>query len=411
MHFSLGERSQALEFIRDAVAKPHVRRGRIVVAWAREAGVGLLYTAIKEQLRNVDLVVGMAGRGTSAEAIAQLRSIARRVYVYHKHHRQTFHPKVYLFDSGETLPAHATLLVGSSNLTAGGLVQNTEGNLMFKLSPASQHSDELLYLNITNQIDALIASPYCEEITTDNRIEDLLRDRYLSTEKELRRKRLSDDFSVGRRGTLRQKPEAPPPPIPEFSLPPLARTFHEPPINVPDQAIPIPADVSRLQATDAFYVRTLTKNDINKLRRQTPGTAEWDIGTTARDAMPSFWGWPDSYKLVTRQKERLEWESLGLLQSSVTGSTTKNVNILFWYREQRDGHAAEHRIRISPRATLTSSVPPDFDERSLVVIERLPVGQRATFLVKLIVSNDIEYKHFEAYLRHKRPKHKYGYGP
>ena len=77
MTFILGPGHSAYDFLREVPARLEIRNGSIVVAWARRSGVGLLYSAMGESLRNVDVIVGMANRGTSAEALALLLSISR----------------------------------------------------------------------------------------------------------------------------------------------------------------------------------------------------------------------------------------------------------------------------------------------------------------------------------------------
>ena len=413
MEFILGPSSPALGFLRQVPAQFEIHNGVILVGWARQAGVGLLYSALAEYLHNVDVVVGMAGRATSAEALALLRALSRRTFVYHKHHRQTFHPKLYMFDDGGVPPFDAALLVGSSNLTGGGLFQNIEGNLISRLRPSSREEDKAVYNSVVEEVEGLLTSPFCEQIITNERIHELLQDQYISTERALTRKRARESSEAARRAQRRQRPEAPPPPLPHFTLPQLEVSFAtadgeetglelaatgEPPLVIADP-------------TEQFYVRTLTANDVNKLHGLTPGTAEWDIGETARDVAPLFWGWPDKYETVVRRRERLEWKSTGVLRSTSTPGSGVKVDIVLWYREQRPGHAAEHRLRIGPRATLVDATPSDFDTTSLVVLERFPAGRPHTFLVHLLTSHDTEYEDYAQYLRHDRPQHQFGYGP
>lgn len=355
----------------------------------------------------------MSNRGTSAEALAYLRTMARRVFVYHKHHLQTFHPKLYLFDDGQSPPRDAALLVGSSNLTGGGLYQNIEGNLVAELRPAEREDDRSTYDSVVQDIASLQASPFCEQLNDDERIAQLLEDRYLSTEASLMRKRRSEDEGMARRGERRQRLEVPPPPLPKFSLPELHATFEEPD-NEATGAIVKPIGVQASIAsgpTEQFYVRTLTQNDVNKLRGRTPGTAEWDIGETARDARAAFWGWPDRYVSIVHRQPRLEWTVAGCLQSSLTGNKAIDVEISLWFREKRPGHAAEHRLRISPRSTLVNALPSGFDTTSLVVVERLPADRKHTFFVQLLTNQEAGYGDYSLYLTEKRPQHLYGYGP
>ena len=413
MQFLLGPGQSAYSFLQEVPKRLELLNGTIVVAWARRSGVGLLYSVLGDSLRHVDVVVGMANRGTSAEALALLRSISRRVFVYHKHHLQTFHPKVYFFDDGQSPPSDAVLLVGSSNLTGGGLYQNIEGNLALELRPSDQEGDRTTYDSVVQEVVGLQVSPFCEQLMDDERIRQLLQDRYISTEATLAQKRRRDNSEVARRGVRGQRPEAPPPPLPHFALPPLLVTFG----GVDEEGAGIESAHTQDQSlvafdpTEQFYVRTLTGNDVNKLRGLTPGTAEWDIGVTARNARPAFWGWPDRYANVVRTLPRLEWQVRGSLRSSLTGDEGVDVGISLWFREERPGHAAEHRLRIGPGPTLVSATPNSFDTTSLVVLERLPVGRTHTFFVQLLTRQDAGHDDYLPYLTQNRPRHRYGYGP
>ena len=413
MKFLLGPSRSAYSFIREVPNQFEVRNGVIVVAWARRSGVGLLHAALGERLQHLDVVVGMANGGTSAEALAHLRALSRRVFVYHKHHRQTFHPKVYLLDDGQSPPSDALLIVGSSNLTGGGLYQNIEGNLALGLRPADHEKDGETYDSVVQEVDGLLASPFCEQLVDDERIRQLLEDCYISNEAALARKRLRDYGETARRGERRQRPEAPPPPIPPLALPPLSVAFggfERRAIEV-EPANPEALALGGTDPTEQFYVRTLTANDVNKLHGVTPGTAEWDIGVTARNAQPAFWGWPDQYAEVVRTLPRLEWRTTGSLCSSLTGNQGIDVDISIWFREERPRHAAEHRLRIGPQSTLVNATPNSFDTTSLVVLERLPVGRTHTFIVQLLTEQDAVYDDYLLYLTEDRPRHRYGYGP
>ena len=413
MTFLLGPSHSAYSFLREVPTRFGVQNGVIVVAWARRSGVGLLHAALGESLRNVDVIVGMANRGTSAEALALLRSLSRRVFVYHKHHLQTFHPKIYLLDDGQSPPSDARLLVGSSNLTGGGLYQNIEGKLAVGLRPADHEKDKATYDSVIQEVGGLLVSPFCEQLVDDEQIRQLLEDRYVANEATLARKRLRDNREVARRGERRRRPEAPPPPLPPFAVPPLSVSFGglEKEETQLELAHTEGQALDGVDPTEQFYVRTLTANDINKLHGTTPGTAEWDIGVTARNAGPAFWGWPDRYVNVVRKLPRLEWSTTGSLRSSLTGHEGVDVEIAIWFREKRPGHAAEHRLRIGPRATLVDATPNDFGTNSLVVLERLPVGRTHTFIVQLLTEQDATYDDYLEYLTQNRPHHRYGYGP
>lgn len=414
MAFLLGPEKPALSFLRNIPNQFEPRNGFIMVAWARKSGVGLLHSVLQDYLSETDILVGMANRGTSVEALSYLRTLCRRVYVYHTHQFQTFHPKLYLFDTGESPPSEAILLVGSSNLTGGGLFQNIEGNYTLHLHPSDRVSDEEIYESVVDELTGLVDSPFSQQITTDEEIQDLLQDGYLSTESDLQRNRVvASNLSSDRRGQLNQNPAVTLPNLPEYNLPPLEFRFQDSGDQqpVPQAQNQIPTSPETQSSVERFYVRTLTENDVNKLMGLTPGTAEWDIGQTARDQSPLFWGWPTKYERVERQRVRLEWNCSGVLFSSSTSGLGVFVEIVLWFREQREGHAAEHRVRIGPRSRLLNAVPQGFNTNSLVVLERSPNSIIHDFKVHLLTSNDSNYELYSQFLQHNRPRHRYGYGP
>ncbi len=100
---------------------------KIAVAWAKRSGLGRVWDAIAEFRDNggkVLLVVGVSEGGATKEGLELALRAADESYVFHDPKR-TFHPKVYLASRG----GKRSLLVGSSNLTAGGLSWNYEASM------------------------------------------------------------------------------------------------------------------------------------------------------------------------------------------------------------------------------------------------------------------------------------------
>jgi HKD family nuclease len=108
----------------------------IAVAWARRAGARALFPALRAFARRGGLIritVGIDIEHTSREGLAQLLKLQKYgdvgLWIHHNELPYvTFHPKVYLFRNGEA----AKLIIGSQNLTAGGLALNTEAALEFE---------------------------------------------------------------------------------------------------------------------------------------------------------------------------------------------------------------------------------------------------------------------------------------
>jgi hypothetical protein len=100
------------------------------IAFVKASGVRHIAAALREFSRRgtVRLSVGVDLGGTSIEGLQALMSAVEGdggIWVFHNETHSTFHPKVYLFSN----PSRASLVVGSSNLTEGGLYANYEASL------------------------------------------------------------------------------------------------------------------------------------------------------------------------------------------------------------------------------------------------------------------------------------------
>lgn len=99
----------------------------IAVAWAKRSGLGRVkeqLTTFRENGGRVHIILGVSEGGATKEGLELALEHADVAHVFHDP-RRTFHPKVYL----ATGAGHQSLLVGSSNLTAGGLGWNFETSL------------------------------------------------------------------------------------------------------------------------------------------------------------------------------------------------------------------------------------------------------------------------------------------
>lgn len=431
MPLILGPTSSAIDAIRRIREAGGIERVTVLVAWARLNGVALFLNALVEDVVKARIVVGMAGAGTSAEALSYLREHCAEVHLFHKHHRQTFHPKVYCFDGPGNPPDMSHLMVGSSNLTGGGLFSNYEASLVSSVRPSSSNEDRETWDSVMAAFDEVTTSPYSERIDDDVRIQVLLDEGYLATEARLRRRGNEDGKSAVKQGVKRAKPEAPPPKLVVPMLPEAPFLFVEPVpaavfagdawVDVVEEPLPLGEPVVAPEpfiADGRFFVRTLTANDVAKIRGDQTGTFEPDLGMTARNSLPGFWGWPARYVFVTRkQKTRLEWAARGRAFSSVMPGGI-DVEVMQWVRAaraaapgQQRSHAAEHRLRIGPQPVFAQVLPPGFGVTSLVIIERLPEDEPHEYRVMLLAAGEPGYEDYSHYLVTTRPEHRFGYGP
>jgi PLD-like domain len=104
---------------------------RIVVAWAKRSGMRRAagdLGAVRDRGGKVLAIVGVSEGGATEQGLNALLNQTDESHVFHDAGR-TFHPKVYLAEADD----RALLLVGSNNLTAGGLAWNYEAGLWCEL--------------------------------------------------------------------------------------------------------------------------------------------------------------------------------------------------------------------------------------------------------------------------------------
>ncbi len=115
----------------------------IIVAFAKNSGV----LRIKDSLEKfrarggiVNVYVGIDLGVTSYEALTALLLYTNSLYVVHSENGQTFHTKIYQFSGKEK----GLIVVGSNNLTGGGLWTNFESSALIPIYITSTADSEIL---------------------------------------------------------------------------------------------------------------------------------------------------------------------------------------------------------------------------------------------------------------------------
>lgn len=130
----------------------NIKRVTLSVAFVKESGVQQIEDKLKAHAADVIVFAGIRNDITSYQGLALLHSvIGNHLYTVDTGSRSIiFHPKLYLV-RGE---AHARLIVGSANLTLGGLNNNIEASMMldFDLTDAD---DKAIIDGIESQLMAL----------------------------------------------------------------------------------------------------------------------------------------------------------------------------------------------------------------------------------------------------------------
>ena len=154
---------------------------RAMVAFANFGGIsGLSDEISKSNTTDKSIIVGIDNKITSVEALSELIRLGFDGRIYHTSGSEIFHPKFYLFENDNEF----TLIIGSNNLTTGGLVINDECAVVIQGT-----KDELVYKqadeaynqiwNTNNKADKPIVRPLTEEV-----IGELYVQEYISSESD-----------------------------------------------------------------------------------------------------------------------------------------------------------------------------------------------------------------------------------
>lgn len=153
----------------------------VVVAFAKNSGVLRIKNALENFRKGggkVNIHVGVDLGGTSYEALTALLLHADTLNVVHAEKGQTFHPKIYQFLGHEK----SFIVVGSHNLTGGGLWTNFESSTLVTLSGSDTAAAHIRsgMDDFFTQLNSL--SDSVMPIRTQEDIETLLENGYISKE-------------------------------------------------------------------------------------------------------------------------------------------------------------------------------------------------------------------------------------
>jgi HKD family nuclease len=126
---------------------------KMAVAFLRKSGLEQIQKSLHYALTNnnatVEIIVGLDFKTTDSSALMALKDIEKSssnfsFYCFgdkkDNYNDLMFHPKIYLFDKLTAGGNKYTSIVGSSNLTNGGLISNFEVNSVFKEDTPTYYS-------------------------------------------------------------------------------------------------------------------------------------------------------------------------------------------------------------------------------------------------------------------------------
>jgi len=158
----------------------------ITVAYIRRSGVIRLKSSMEEFKEAGGIVKSIAGidqKNSSIEGLQMLAELSNEMFIFHNEvPNMTFHPKLYIFEKQNH---KATVLIGSGNLTEGGLYTNYELKSIFEFDltiPEENRKFEEIKSVFISYSDT--SSPLCK-VATPDQIRALIDRGYIRSETSL----------------------------------------------------------------------------------------------------------------------------------------------------------------------------------------------------------------------------------
>jgi HKD family nuclease len=154
-----------VEVLTAALASEFYENFQVVVAWARPSGLRHLadhLAAFSSRGGVSEIILGIDEGGATVEGLELARNAFNSARVLYDASGGTFHPKIYLLRG----PDEALLIVGSNNLTAGGLYFNYEAASVISLDLGLAPDREVLE-TVEDFISRLRSDTTCLELTAE----------------------------------------------------------------------------------------------------------------------------------------------------------------------------------------------------------------------------------------------------
>lgn len=348
------------------------------VAFAKRSGVANLQNELQgfvDRGGYVRMVVGIDQYGTSIEALSDLLiTIGNKgeIWINHDSNKYiTFHPKVYLLEAESS----ALLIVGSGNLTEGGLYTNDEASLVYELD-LSKTDDQILLNEVKDALDKWCSNDLDSVRKLDEvLLQELIELDYIRPEAKVQaedeaeaegnrllkeKAPLTDRKSLFGRGVVRRRP--------------VGRKVsresegHSTEIVLPESDQPL------------GFVMTLMRTDVGA-GQTTPGTSrrspEIFIPLAARNMYPDFWDWPNAF--IEDPAKPGKFDRFGVLMR--IGGEVIRVNMMTW-PDKHDFRLRSEALRSAGR------------EEDILRIEKSGGSKDFAYYVEIIPVGTSVYEYF-----------------
>jgi len=293
------------DFLLEGFANHGWTEFRGATAFVKRSGTKHIKGAMKAFVARggrVRFTAGVDAGGTSEQGLRDLIDALGNgpgIFVYGNGTSSTFHPKVYLFHNQEA----AQLVVGSGNLTEGGLYTNYEASVLLKLD-LSVHADQTLFETVIAHLDAWSTSTEGECFPLDAALLDRLTaamkvpdEKAARAEEKSAREAAGEEIeSIFSRRAVRPAPKA-------AAI--VVNSDEEGGADADNEEeastleVPYFNPVAPQGGNNTTFLMTLQRTDVG-IGQTTAGTQrrspEIFIPLIARDTDPDFWGWPHLFE-------------------------------------------------------------------------------------------------------------------
>jgi hypothetical protein len=294
------------DFINAHLSDPQWTLFRAAIAFVKRSGTQHIRHNLQEFANRaaVRMTVGIDLFGTSREALEDLlHSVPNgQIYVFHNSGPTTFHPKVYLFRNEHT----ADIIVGSGNLTSGGLFVNYEASLAVSLDLHNANDNQLL-ASVESGLDnwSHEAPGLChlltEELLTKLVNLGLVRSEAAFVPVPAPHPLMPPPVAVGAQSAVPSAPLFTAVPVPAAPAIPISAPVDVPEIeeaHAPEPLVTTPVIIPAQGGGATSFLMTLQNTDVG-VGQTTAGTSrrspEVFIPLVAIDQHPEFWRFPDQF--------------------------------------------------------------------------------------------------------------------
>lgn len=396
------------DFIEEALGGDHGEFDsfQASVAFAKRSGVQHVEDKLKEFIgkgKSARIVVGVDLGGTTAEGLeAMLDALGETGELFVNHDESTFttfHPKIYFFEGAEK----SILVVGSGNLTQGGLYSNDEGFAILELDPSDPDD-----LAVIDQYKEHVGKWCDEDSDTVRRVDKdfikALKDAGYVPSEAL----VPDDADEAAEADADAEEPAEEGDE-EGEAEEKARLFgrmkgrRRPPrkkvkkVKVKPKAKPIGPLLDESTEPSTGFVMTLMRTDVGT-GQTTTGTSrrspEIFIPLKARNADPEFWGWNDEFKEDPDRPGK--FDRVGVRMR--IGGDVISVNMMTW--------PVKHDFRLRSEALRSAG-----DIGDLIKIEKIEGAGSFDYYVEIIPREASDYDTYLDVCTNKTPnsERKWGY--